>query len=84
MSDFVQRLAAGSGARRATRSVPRPTAAAASPEVGPASEAGRDTPVRVDGRTLHRARTSDGRTVLVDSELRKDIIEAAARLASGR
>ena len=64
-------------ARAATRS-------SRSPEVCPASEAGRDTPVRVDGRTLHRARTSDGRTVLVDSELRKDIIEAAARLASGR
>lgn len=84
MSDVVQRLAAGSAARRGARSASRPTARAEPSGAATTAEGREDGPVRVDGRILHRARTSDGKTVLVDSELRKDIIEAAARLASGR
>lgn len=76
MSDFVQRVAAGSTSHRISgrerRAAPRPT-----------SSDEEESAVVVDGKTLYRARGSDGRTVLVDSELRKDIIEAAARLASG-
>ncbi len=77
MSDFAQRTPAGSLTYRAAKKRRRLKA------LPTYSAAGGRAADPVDAKEFHTARTSDGGTVRVDSELRKEIIEEAARLASG-
>ncbi|ALU40436.1 hypothetical protein AS188_12465 [Kocuria flava] len=84
MSEFAQRTVPGAASHRAAKKRRRREAQdAPSRAAGAVPGAGRDGAVEVGGRTLYRVTTADGREVLVGSRLRREILEQAARLASG-
>lgn len=76
MSEFAQRTVAGAASHRAAKKKSRQAARS--------TPAGQSAVEFLDGRRLYRATTSDGRSVLVSSRLRRDIIEEATRLAAER